>query len=94
MKLIKNKIYSFQELEKHIADKGYSIMLRVFDMANEQYAIMAVFPTNFSKDYLSGDGVLFYNDSEVHSSEPHYEYKLIETITIKPKRKTKTKKTA
>lgn len=86
MKLIKNKIYSFQELEKLIAEKGYSIMIRVFDITNKQYAIMAVFPTNFSKDYLSGDGVLFYDDMEVHSSEPDNEYKLIETITIKPKK--------
>lgn len=84
MKLIKNKTYSFKELEKYIAEKGYSIMLRVFDVRNKQYAIMAVFPTNFSKDYLSGDGVLFYDDMEVHSSEPDDEYKLIETITIKP----------
>jgi len=65
-------------------------MLRVFDMSNKQYAIMAVFPTNFSKDYLSGDGVLFYDDMEVHSSEPHSEYKLVDTITIKPQTK-KTK---
>ena len=87
---MKNKIYSFKELEKHIIDKGYSIMLRVFDMTNKQYAIMAVFPTNFSENYLSGDGVLFYDDMEVHSSEPDSEFKLIEIITIKTK-KTKTK---
>lgn len=45
-------------------------------------AIMHTFGGNFCGDWLSGDGVLFYNDNEAHSAEPDQEFTVVQIITF------------
>jgi hypothetical protein len=46
--------------------------------------MMWLFQENFSKEYESGDGVLFYEDGDSTSANPGDEFELIEIINIKP----------
>lgn len=67
--LAKSDKYIFSELESYLFDYS-GVMLRLFDPRNNQHCFMWCFHENFSKEYQSGDCVLFYDDGETHSANP------------------------
>lgn len=81
------KTYTFAQLEKLISADEIDDP-KFYRVLNEQFkstAMMTVFMENFSQTWQSGDGVLFYDDSEVHSSDPGELFTLLEIIPIKSK---------
>jgi hypothetical protein len=77
-----NKVYKFSQLEKFLRKSDGNKCLLVKNVDQNITAIMHVFAGNFCGDWLSGDGVLFYNDGEVHSAEPDDEFELINIIKL------------
>jgi hypothetical protein len=79
-----NRSYSFTELESYLneIEFGNRAMLRVYDKRNKEYAIMATFGDNFSDQYHSGDGVLFYSDGDTTSADNDDMFELISVIPI------------
>lgn len=78
-------VYTFAQLEIFLNDQEYNqyTFFRVWNMDQECYALMTTFKENFvTATWLSGDGVLFYQDGEVHSSNPDDEFRLIAIISI------------
>jgi hypothetical protein len=71
--------YAFEELEKFLASKS-GVYLMVENQDDKSTAIMHVFGGNFCGDWLSGDGILFYNNGEQHSAEPHDEFKVLKIV--------------
>jgi hypothetical protein len=75
------KIYSFEALEKALNEfEKFGICLHVRNVKQNETAIMHVFHENFCSPWLSGDGVLFYNDGETHSAESYEEFELLKII--------------
>src|SRR4051812_23706086 len=82
--------YQFHELERWLndwdnRDKALIVTHRIPGIIPagtgfEGTAIMHTFGGNFCGDWLSGDGVLFYNDTEVHSAEPDQEFTVLQII--------------
>ena len=71
----------FEKLEKFLVDsESNNVCLVLKDVKNQQNAIMHVFFENFSSSYLSGDGVLFYDDGEAHSAEPDDVFEILKII--------------
>lgn len=87
MKLKVGKAYEFGVLEALLSEAKFTTMVRVFDMGNKQFAIMAVFHENFCGDWLSGDAVLFYDDNETHTADQHAMFLLEEIIPVNPTHK-------
>lgn len=87
MKAIIGKKYTFSQLEKLISidEIDDPKFYRVLNDQYQSFAMMTVFMENFSQTWQSGDGVLFYDDSEVHSADPGDIFILLEIIPIKPK---------
>lgn len=76
--------YSFKELEYLLNNQHHTkySFFKVYNVENKSYALMTVFRENFSQSYLSGDGVLFYDNGETHSSDEHDVFTLIDFIKI------------
>lgn len=78
-----NKDYYFKELTEFLAkEENTNKCLIVKDLKNNCNAVMHVFFENFSKDYLSGDPVLFYNDGETHTAESTDLFMLLKIVTF------------
>jgi hypothetical protein len=79
MKVTTGNVYTFEQLEKFLAgdDNPPGTFALVENTKYGERAIMHVFSSNFCGDWRSGDGVLFYADGEVHSSNTSDEYELI-----------------
>ena len=76
-----NKIYSFKDLEKFLNEwENRNKFLKLNNISQKCTAIMHIFSENFCGDWLSGDGILFYSDGEVHSANPDDEFLLIEVV--------------
>ncbi len=76
-------IYTFKRLEAMLNEepnRGRSFVVE--HVQYKQRAVMHVFKGNFCGDWLAGDGVLFFDDGEVHSSEPGTEYRLVSVINL------------
>lgn len=77
------KSYSFEDLEKYLFQyKNRKKFLKLFDLRDKQKAIMHVFFANFYGDWKSGDGVLFYDDCEVHSADSDDMFKVVEVMSM------------
>lgn len=78
--------YTFSQLEEFLNEEkfGEYSFLRVHDIKSNQFALMGLFRSNFCGDWLSGEGVLFYDDGETHSSDSDTEFKFLAIIPIKP----------
>lgn len=75
-------VYTFKRLEQELGlEKHRGSAFVVEHIKYHQRAIMHVFKGNFCGDWLAGDGVLFFDDGEVHSSEPATEYRLVRVIS-------------
>lgn len=84
--------YTFAQLEEFLNDadswgKALIVSHRIPGITSKGTgfpgtAIMHTFGGNFCGDWLSGDGVLFYNDTEVHSAEPDQEFKVLQIISF------------
>lgn len=73
------KLYSFRELEIFLQNwDNRDKCLKVAD--DNCTALMHTFKGNFCGDWKDGDGILFYSDGEIHSSEPDTEFFLLEII--------------
>lgn len=75
--LIIGNQYSFEGLEKEISDADY-IAVKILNLEYNLIGIMHIFSENFSKNYLSGEGVIFYQDGETHSANPWDQFKVLE----------------
>lgn len=78
-----NGTYTFEQLEGFMNKSDPGTYLLVENMEFKQKAVMHIFGGNFCGDWLSGDGVLFYDNGEVHSSNPDDEFRLIKIMEIK-----------
>lgn len=80
MKITPGYVYTFEQLEKYLANTDEVLPGTFALVENVNYgerAVMHSFSTNFCGDWRSGDGVLFYADGEVHSSNAGDMYELI-----------------
>lgn len=68
--------YTFLQLEKFLSDKPGTYLI-VASIEYPERATMHIFGNNFCGDWVSGDGVLFYANGEVHGANPSDEFKLI-----------------
>jgi hypothetical protein len=74
--------YTFKRLEQELRLERYRGSAFVVEHVQYgQRAIMHVFKGNFCGDWLAGDGVLFFDDGGVHSSEANTEYRLVRVIS-------------
>jgi hypothetical protein len=76
-KLTNGEIYAFYNLAKRLGKRKPGTYAIVENVQYGGRAIMHIFRGNFCGDWLSGDGVLFYADGEVHSANDGDEFKLI-----------------
>lgn len=79
----KLKTYTFKELQEFLNEwNNRNKFLIVKNESQNCTAVMHVFMGNFCGDWLSGDGVLFYNDGEVHSAEEDDEFTLLDVVSF------------
>lgn len=78
------KIYRFDFLEKLLSHYDSKFLIRLRNIEYNSYCMMWLFQENFSREYQSGDGVLFYEDGDSTSANPGDEFEMIEIINIKP----------
>lgn len=76
-KLTNGNTYTFIRLQEHLGKSKPGTFALVENIQYGGRAIMHIFGGNFCGDWLSGDGVLFYADGEVHSANEGDEFKLI-----------------
>lgn len=81
----KGKSYTFKQLEDFLkkSDRGKSLIVESASFGDK--AMMHIFGGNFCGDWLSGDGVLFYEDGEVHSANPDDGFLLLDIIDLRKK---------
>lgn len=75
------KEYSFKTLEEFLNEWENRNKCLLVEFQNQR-AIMHVFGVNFSENYQSGDGILFYDDNEQHSAEPNDEFTLVRVLDL------------
>lgn len=73
---------TFDEIEKLLQEDERSLSLIVLNVEHNKKAIMHIFWGNFCGDWLSGDGVLFYEDREVHSANDEDEFLILRIIEL------------
>lgn len=83
MTLTENSTYSFEQLEAFLKEADRGSYLLVENLEYKHKAVMHVFGGNFCGDWMSGDGVLFYDNGEVHSANPEDEFRLIKKLEIR-----------
>lgn len=76
-KLTNGETYAFYNLAKRLGQRKPGTYALVEDKQYGGRAIMHIFRVNFCGDWVSGNGVLFYADGEVHSANDGDEFKLI-----------------
>lgn len=79
----KLKSYTFEELQEFLYEwENRNKFLIVKNESQNCTAVMHVFMENFCGNWLSGDGVLFYNDGETHSAKDSDEFTLIDVVSF------------
>lgn len=81
MKNIKvGQLYTFKDMESFLDDwENRSKVLVIEDKCKDR-GMMHTFGGNFCGDWLSGDGVVFWNNKDVTSAEPNDEFNLLKII--------------
>jgi len=79
----KQKSYSFKELRTFLNnwDNRNKFLIVKNDLQGGT-AVMHCFGDNFCGDWLSGDGILFYNDGEAHSAYDNDKFTLIDVVSF------------
>jgi hypothetical protein len=73
--------YTFLELQQFLnQDTGKHLIVK--NEKTGDTAVMHVFRENFCGGYVSGDGILFYADGEVHSANESDKFILIDIIKL------------
>lgn len=76
------KIETFKKLEKLLGDRSGSVALLKSkeESSKGEIAIMHIFSENFSGNWLSGDGILFWEDGEVTSADDDHRFEILDIL--------------
>lgn len=83
MEIVLSETYSFEQLEKALFEQeDRNVYLKVFNTEVKQFGIMHVLYCHFADQWLEGNGIIFYDDGEVHSANSYDEFKVVAILQI------------